>query len=483
MAQADVGTLMPPPPVQQQSDHSLGRPSAPANDDISRLREHGDAQAQSKATASASAEAGAKGSRGDPGGQGASGPAAAVATTGTGAPSSQAPLAAATTGRRGSRKVAKLGSGAYAGGGGGGPGVAKGAQTASSTEPGGESSGPWGHGAGEGATQGGASLQSSPHPGPAASPPVEGNTCRYDSSLGLLTKKFVHLLEKADQGVLDLNKAADTLQVQKRRIYDITNVLEGIGLIEKKSKNNIQWKGGGAVSNGEARHDIARLQETVKALIGEERALDEHIRGMKSVLHNLSEDPANKACMYINEYEVKSLDCFVKDMLIAVKAPTGTTLEVPDPEEGEKLKYQIILKSTSGPIDVYLISSFKKREVAGAPSDGGAGEAEAMDLGDNSRGGDGGAEDSQGAPAVTSGKGGSGLVGGAIAGDRGAEAGAIVPSHRALLQAPDGETIVRIAPPEAEQSWYYEQREVDLSDIFSEGSPTLLFLDDQARQL
>lgn len=30
--------------------------------------------------------------------------------------------------------------------------------------------------------------------------------------------------------------------MQKRRIYDITNVLEGIGLIEKKSKNNIAWK-------------------------------------------------------------------------------------------------------------------------------------------------------------------------------------------------------------------------------------------------
>lgn len=38
-------------------------------------------------------------------------------------------------------------------------------------------------------------------------------------------------------------QAADILEVrQKRRIYDITNVLEGIGLIEKKSKNSIQWK-------------------------------------------------------------------------------------------------------------------------------------------------------------------------------------------------------------------------------------------------
>jgi sugar-specific transcriptional regulator TrmB len=42
--------------------------------------------------------------------------------------------------------------------------------------------------------------------------------------------------------VLDLNIAASKLEVQKRRIYDITNVLEGIGLIEKKSKNNVQWR-------------------------------------------------------------------------------------------------------------------------------------------------------------------------------------------------------------------------------------------------
>ena len=29
--------------------------------------------------------------------------------------------------------------------------------------------------------------------------------------------------------------------MQKRRIYDITNVLEGIGLIRKGGKNHIKW--------------------------------------------------------------------------------------------------------------------------------------------------------------------------------------------------------------------------------------------------
>ena len=50
------------------------------------------------------------------------------------------------------------------------------------------------------------------------------------------------MLQEAEEGLLDLKVAADMLQVkQKRRIYDITNVLEGIGLIEKRNKNCIQW--------------------------------------------------------------------------------------------------------------------------------------------------------------------------------------------------------------------------------------------------
>lgn len=66
--------------------------------------------------------------------------------------------------------------------------------------------------------------------------------CRYDNSLGLLTRRFVQLLRDSPDGIVDLNGAATQLEVQKRRIYDITNVLEGIGVIEKKGKNNVRWR-------------------------------------------------------------------------------------------------------------------------------------------------------------------------------------------------------------------------------------------------
>ena len=69
---------------------------------------------------------------------------------------------------------------------------------------------------------------------------------RKENGLVELTKKFIDLLKEAAEQTLDLNEAVQILEVQKRRIYDITNVLEGIGLIRKVSKNNIKWEGPGS---------------------------------------------------------------------------------------------------------------------------------------------------------------------------------------------------------------------------------------------
>ena len=66
---------------------------------------------------------------------------------------------------------------------------------------------------------------------------------RQDNSLSVLTRKFVELIKKADHCTVDLNNTVHMLKVQKRRIYDITNVLEGIGYVQKVHKNQIKWIG------------------------------------------------------------------------------------------------------------------------------------------------------------------------------------------------------------------------------------------------
>ena len=64
---------------------------------------------------------------------------------------------------------------------------------------------------------------------------------RKENGLVELTKKFIILLVEAQEKCLDLNKAMVVLEVQKRRIYDITNVLAGINLIERYKKNHVRW--------------------------------------------------------------------------------------------------------------------------------------------------------------------------------------------------------------------------------------------------
>ena len=85
---------------------------------------------------------------------------------------------------------------------------------------------------------------------------------RKENGLVELTKKFIDLLKEAENQTLDLNGAVKKLDVQKRRIYDITNVLEGIGLICKVSKNNIRWDGPGSARR--RARDEKKAQKLVK---------------------------------------------------------------------------------------------------------------------------------------------------------------------------------------------------------------------------
>ncbi|CAB1422435.1 unnamed protein product [Pleuronectes platessa] len=235
---------------------------------------------------------------------------------------------------------------------------------------------------------------------------VRSTPSRHEKSLGLLTMKFVGLLQEAKDGVLDLKVvsdrgwrsepplarppppaapsalaapsappaaplgAADSLAVkQKRRIYDITNVLEGVGLIEKKNKNIIQWRGENTGSQTqEMLEQVKVLKSQISELEAQEKELDQQKAWLEENIKHLNHVPITSTypLLHISVFvKVSSfellfhvLGAFSGDTLLAVVAPAGTQLEVPLPEMGQsgQKRYQVNLRSHSAPIHVMLIN-------------------------------------------------------------------------------------------------------------------------------
>ncbi|CDW89647.1 transcription factor e2fc [Stylonychia lemnae] len=219
-----------------------------------------------------------------------------------------------------------------------------------------------------------------------------GKRARQENGLVELTKKFIQLLREAPDQCVDLNDTVLKLAVQKRRIYDITNVLEGIGLIQKYKKNKIRWAGPDSIHNknnkkNQNNHNDRReaevdpnlleeslmLQQRMRELIEQEKQLDKHVQNLGHHRNNLKKDSMYASYAYVtisdlevlNQYNlVKEDDEDISDneksnlydrglnsanlnsddegndhyknqngehqnTLIAIRAPPGSTLEIP----------------------------------------------------------------------------------------------------------------------------------------------------------
>ncbi|KAJ8540920.1 hypothetical protein K7X08_001736 [Anisodus acutangulus] len=194
-----------------------------------------------------------------------------------------------------------------------------------------------------------------------------GGNYRYDNSLGLLTKKFISLLQEAEDGTLDLNHSADVLEVAKRRIYDITNVLEGIGLIEKTTKSRIRWKGFRSTRSRGLDNQASTLKGEIEYLNAEDCRLDNCIREKLEQIRTLESDVNCQKSLFLTEEDIMSLPHFRDKTVIAIKAPYASSIEVPDPceeldfSERQYMQYRLVLRSTTGPIDLFLLSKQGKQ--------------------------------------------------------------------------------------------------------------------------
>ncbi|GIY53896.1 hypothetical protein CDAR_87102 [Caerostris darwini] len=167
---------------------------------------------------------------------------------------------------------------------------------------------------------------------------------RYDTSLGQLTKKFLKLLSDASDGIVNLNTACTVLSVPKRRLYDITNVLEGAGLIRKSKRNNIQWMGRLSSPCG----NIAKyqLEKEIDILEAKENKLDELIYYMKSQMKSVLEKDSKYH--YVTSEDLKSIADFSEKTLIGI----NTSPLVQITESNEKT---FVLTSKNTEIEAYLL--------------------------------------------------------------------------------------------------------------------------------
>ncbi|XP_040016961.2 transcription factor E2F6 [Gasterosteus aculeatus] len=171
---------------------------------------------------------------------------------------------------------------------------------------------------------------------------------RIDVSLWMLTQRFLELLLASPDGSVDLRHVTAVLQTRRRRVYDITNVLEGISLIKKKSANKFKWIGSCQISSFLKIHQ-QKFQRELDNLKLVEDTLDTLIKSCAQQLFDMTDDEQNAEAAYVTYEDVGRLAAFREQTVLVVKAPEETKLEVPPPKEDN---IQVHLKGGRGPITV-----------------------------------------------------------------------------------------------------------------------------------
>lgn len=116
-------------------------------------------------------------------------------------------------------------------------------------------------------------------------------------------------------------------------------------MLHKTSKNNIQWKGGSldggspSSSSSSFHQNESTVARKIKIemenahLDAKEREIDELIEAAQAELRSFQENFDYQKYAFVTYRDIRGIKDFHDQTVIAIKAPSETKLEVPDPRE------------------------------------------------------------------------------------------------------------------------------------------------------
>lgn len=171
--------------------------------------------------------------------------------------------------------------------------------------------------------------------------PVEENGFKQDNisqenSLGQLTKNFINYIKTTGKKSININDLVNELSVKKRRIYDITNVLQGIGFLQKSGKNEIVWtktinnksKSKKKASNIKKLNQSNKQKSNIEILEQEKSKLEAEINIFKDEFNSIAKKEEFPKYGYVTMDDLKELSINDKLNLVLIKASKGTAMSI-----------------------------------------------------------------------------------------------------------------------------------------------------------
>ena len=156
-----------------------------------------------------------------------------------------------------------------------------------------------------------------------------------------LTQGFIKILTDANGADVELAAVENALKTTKRRLYDVINVLSGVGLVERSGKSRVRWVANQRPMLGEARMDA----------LERERELDRHIAKVESDLADISHSEFFTKFGWIDKDDADLIEPDKSVALYSLRGPPSMSIVVHDDDHDSSDEMRRFLCKVDDPRD------------------------------------------------------------------------------------------------------------------------------------